>query len=329
MTDSQPHFSSNVSCSAHLLPWEDAPAGDRPVWRSSQNPIIPRFPLPGFHSVYNSAVVSWKDGFAGVFRVEHLNNASFLHRGFSQDGVSWEIDPAPIAFQNENSGTLPVKSGYDPRLCKVNDDYLVTWCNTAQGATIGLGRTRDFENFSFVGDCFLPYNRNGVMFPRKINGMYKMLSRPSDNAHTLFGDIHLSESPDLIYWGRHKQVMKAKTNPWENVKIGPGPIPIETPDGWLMIYHAVRGLCNGFSYSMGAALLDLEDPSKVIVRGKNFLMTPETIYETTGVTPNVIFPCSCLMDESDGRLAIYYGAADTCLALCFSTVERILDYIQS
>lgn len=329
MTPSQLKYPTNVTCPGNLLPWEPPPSEDRPVWRYSQNPILPRFSVPGLHSIYNSAVVYREGGFAGVFRAEHLNNASFLHRGFSEDGIQWTVDPDPISFQNEDPATLPVGRGYDPRVCKVGEEYLVTWCNTAQGATIGLGRTADFETFRFIGDCFLPFNRNGVMFPRKINGTYRLLSRPSDNGHTPFGDIYVSESPDLIHWGRHRLVMQAKTSPWENVKIGPGPIPIETPEGWLLIYHAVRGLCNGFLYSMGAALLDLEDPSKVLARGKNFLMTPEAPYETAGVTPNVVFPCSCLLDESSGRLAIYYGAADTSLALCFSTVDRILDAIRS
>lgn len=329
MSNSQSVKPSNVTCPADVLPWEEPPSGDRPVWRYSKNPIIQRFPACGLHSIYNSAVVFRKDGFAGVFRAEHLNNSSHLHRGFSEDGLNWQVQPEPISFQNEDPGARPVSGGYDPRVCKMGDEYLITWCNTAQGATIGLGRTRDFETFRFVGDCFLPFNRNGVMFPRKINGKYMMLSRPSDNGHTPFGDIYVSESPDLIYWGRHRLVMRKGANPWENVKIGPGPIPIETPEGWLLIYHGVRGLCNGFLYSMGAVLLDLEDPSKVIARGKNWLLTPEATYETVGVTPNVVFPCSCLLEESSGRLAIYYGAADCSLGLCFSSVERILNFIKS
>lgn len=315
-------------CPLNLLPWQDPPSNDIPVWRYSQNPIIPRRPQPGINSVYNSAVVPWKDGFAGIFRVENMSKASHIHKGFSADGINWTVDPEPIAFTNESPHSLPVKKGYDPRICKIGSEYLITWCNTAQGATIGLGRTTDFKNFSFVGDCFLPYNRNGVLFPRKINGKYVMLSRPSDTGHTPFGDIYISESPDLVYWGRHRLVMRSKQAEWEIVKIGPGPTPIETKEGWLLIYHGVRGLCNGFIYSMGAALLDLDNPSKVIARCRHFLLNPEELYETTGETTNVVFPCSCLVNNETGKMAIYYGAADSCLGLCFSTVDRMLDYIK-
>jgi beta-1,4-mannooligosaccharide/beta-1,4-mannosyl-N-acetylglucosamine phosphorylase len=156
-----------------------------------------------------------------------------------------------------------------------------------------------------------------------------MLNRPSDTAHTPFGDIYLSQSKDLIYWGRHKWVMgKGGNGWWQGTKIGAGPVPIETKEGWLLFYHGVSWTCNGYVYSMGAVILDIDDPSKVLYRTRDYLLTPEKSYETTGFVPNVIFPCANLYDADTGKIAIYYGAADTYTAIVFGQVDEIIDYIK-
>jgi beta-1,4-mannooligosaccharide/beta-1,4-mannosyl-N-acetylglucosamine phosphorylase len=200
------------------------------------------------------------------------------------------------------------------------------WCTHFAGApTIGLGKTKDFKTFTRLENAFLPHNRNGVLFPRKINGNYVLLSRPSDNGHTPFGDIYLSESPDMVYWGKHRGVMRAGGS-WQALKIGAGPIPIETDEGWLMIFHGVVLTCNGFVYSFGSALLDLENPSKVLYRSNQYLLMPEVEYETVGFVPNVCFPCATLCDADTGRLAIYYGTADTNTGIAFGTVDEIIAF---
>ncbi len=159
--------------------------------------------------------------------------------------------------------------------------------------------------------------------------MYKLLSRPSDSGHTPFGDIFISESPDLIYWGRHKWVMgKGGKGWWQGTKIGSGPVPIETTEGWLLFYHGVSGTCNGFVYSFGAAILDIDEPSRVKYRCGNYLLTPEKQYEVTGFVPNVAFPCQNIYDAQTGRIAIYYGAADTYTALAFCQVDEVIAYIK-
>ncbi len=177
-------------------------------------------------------------------------------------------------------------------------------------------------------NAFLPYNRNGVLFPRKINGKYAMLSRPSDTGHTPFGDIFYSESPDMCHWGCHRYVMGTKPWTWQSTKIGAGPIPIETREGWLMIYHGVLTSCNGFVYSMGAALLDLDEPWKVIYRAAPYLLSPQEIYECVGDMPNVVFPCAALTDAETGRIAVYYGAADTVTCLAYTQVDELVEYIK-
>ncbi|MEM7387389.1 MAG: glycoside hydrolase family 130 protein, partial [Verrucomicrobiota bacterium] len=207
--------------------------------------------------------------------------------------------------------------------------YYVTWCNNYHGYTIGMGHTTDFVNFHQEENITLPFNRNGVLFPRKINGQYAMLSRPSDTGHTPFGDIFYSSSPDLIYWGKHRFVMGTMAHSWQSTKIGAGPNPIETTEGWLLFYHGVLTSCNGFVYSMGAALVDLEEPWKVIHRSKPYLLSPQTLYECVGDVPNVAFPCAALTDAATGRIAIYYGCADTVTGLAFCQVDEVLEFLKN
>ena len=190
---------------------------------------------------------------------------------------------------------------YDPRVTWLEDRYYVTWCSGYHGPTIGLAYTHDFETFRQLDHAFLPFNRNGVLFPRRIGGRYAILSRPSDGGHTPFGDVFYSESPDLVHWGRHRDVLAPVPLTWESTKVGAGPTPIETDEGWLVLYHGVLTSCNGFVYSMGAALLDLDEPWKVVARGSRYLLSPRAPYEQVGDVPNVVFPCAALVDrEADG-----------------------------
>jgi beta-1,4-mannooligosaccharide/beta-1,4-mannosyl-N-acetylglucosamine phosphorylase len=248
--------------------------------------------------------------------------------GSSEDGLTWTIEEERISFVDENGDSFMPNYAYDPRLVKVEDTYYIIWCTDFYGAALGLAKTDDFKTFVRLENPMLPFNRNGVLFPRKINDNYVMLSRPSDSGHTPFGDIFLSESPDLVYWGKHRHVMsKGGQGWWQSVKIGGGPAPIETSEGWLMFYHGVTGTCNGFVYSMGAVILDLDEPSKVKYRSSNFVLTPEKWYEEQGFVDNVIFPCATLHDAETGRIAIYYGAADTYVGVAYTTVEEIVHYV--
>ncbi|WP_268626524.1 glycoside hydrolase family 130 protein [Paenibacillus alvei] len=311
------------------MPWEERPEGHRDVlWRYSQNPVIPRDLLPNSNSIFNSAVVPFEDGFAGVFRCDDRNRYMRLHAGFSKDGINWDINHEPLTFECDDPEIGNFIEGYDPRVCWIEDRYYVTWCNIYHGPTIGVAYTYDFKTFHQLENAFLPYNRNGVMFPRKINGNYAMVSRPSDTGHTPFGDIFYSESPDMEFWGRHRHVM-APMGGWQSKKVGAGPIPIETSEGWLMIYHGVLNSCNGFVYAFGAAILDLDEPWKVKYRSEPYLLQPSTLYECVGDVPNVAFPCASLVDAATGRIAIYYGAADTVTALAFGYVDEIIEFVKN
>lgn len=314
------------------IPWYPQPKGNNePFWRYENNPIINRHDQKNSNSIFNSAVVPYKDGFAGVFRCDSRSISMNLFAGFSKDGINWKIEDDPIKLQGIEDEILNKEFRYDPRVCYIDDRYYVTWCNGYHGPTIGMAYTYDFKEFFQLENCFLPYNRNGVLFPRKINGKFMLMSRPSDTGHTPFGDIFVSQSNDLEYWGHHRYMMgniNDDKSAWQSTKIGPGPIPIETEEGWLLIYHGVITTCNGFVYRIGGAILDIDEPWKVKYRTKDYLMGPEMPYECMGDVPNVVFPCTCLCDGKTNKLTMYYGSADTVTSMAFSTVDILIDYIK-
>ena len=194
------------------MPWEERPVGSKEImWRYSANPIIGRDALSTSNSIFNSAVIPFKKGeynYAGVFRCDDTNPDECMLRVTAKAKSEAEAEEMLRGAIEE---VMPVIGewvyGYDPRVTKIGDRYYVTWCNGYHGPTIGVAWTEDFETFRQLENAFLPYNRNGVLFPRKIRGNFAMLSRPSDTGHTPFGDIFYSESPDMEFWGRHRHVM--------------------------------------------------------------------------------------------------------------------------
>jgi len=314
------------------MPWEDRPVTDRKetMWRYSANPVIPRNLTAASNSIFNSAVVPFKGSFAGVFRCDDTSRRMNIHCGKSKDGIHWTIENDPIVFVKSDPAIPDSDYKYDPRVVWVEDRWWIIWCNGYHGASIGMGYSFDFETFFQIENPLMPYNRNGVLFPRKIGGKFALLSRPSDSGHTPFGDIFYSESPDMTYWGKHRHVMSTlgSESPWQSTKVGAGPAPIETSEGWLLFYHGVLTSCNGFVYSFSACLLDLDEPWKVIARARPYLISPQKSYECIGDVPNVAFPCAALVDGDTGRVAVYYGCADTCTGIALGMVDEIVDFVK-
>ncbi|MDD5073181.1 MAG: glycoside hydrolase family 130 protein [Candidatus Omnitrophica bacterium] len=290
------------------------------------NPIITAKAVPRANSIHNSAIVRFGDEYRGIFRVDEIDLNYTLHLGRSRDGVKWDIEADPIKMKSGDPEVFVTDHSYDPRVTKLGDTYYVTWCNAgAQGPCIGLATTKDFKAFKQLENPLPPANRNCVIFPEKIDGKFAMLHRPSDRGHTPFGDVFYAESPDLVHWGHHRFVLGPKGG-WQSTKVGPGPHPIRTKDGWLLIYHGVWTSCNGYIYSAGGALLDLKKPWKVLYRTRDYLMYPSEIYERVGDVPNVLFPSSAVV-EGD-RLRLYYGCADTCIGMAEASVSEIVKFIK-
>lgn len=300
-----------------------------PIWRYSENPIIGRNPVKGVARIFNSAVMPYGDAFIGVFRGEQTNGIPYIYLGHSKDAIHWDFEENKIPFVDENGDPFMPIYAYDPRLVKVEDTYYIIWCQDFYGAAIGMAKTTDFKTFTRIENPFLPFNRNAVLFPRKINGNFMMLSRPSDSGHTPFGDIFLSESPDLVYWGKHRHVMGKGSEWWESLKIGGGAAPIETSEGWLLFYHGVSGTCNGYVYSIGGAILDIDNPSIVKYRCENFLLTWKS-----GMRREVSFRTYAshaqpFMTAHPERSPSIMALQTATLALRFTKLDEIVDYIKT
>jgi beta-1,4-mannooligosaccharide/beta-1,4-mannosyl-N-acetylglucosamine phosphorylase len=296
--------------------------------RYKGNPIITAKEVPRANSIHNSAIVRFGEGYAGIFRVDEIDFNFTMHVGRSKEGIKWQIDPNIMHIENSDPYLTVKDRTYDPRVTRIDDTYYVTWClDSPQGPCIGMATTKDFRTFRQKENITLPANRNCVLFPRKIDGKYAMLSRPSDRGHTPFGDIFYSESPDLTYWGCHRFVFGTVESSWQSTKTGPGPIPIETEEGWLLIYHGVWTSCNGYLYYVGGALLDLEKPWKVLYRTKDYLLAPTEVYERVGDVPNVVFPSSAVLNGN--ILRVYYGCADTCISMAEAKIGDVVDFIKT
>lgn len=275
---------------------------------------------------FNAGVVKNGDEYLMLFRNDHGDyenqklTGTFIGLARSKNGLDFTVDP-DIRFEYSDGDIWRV---YDPRITYIDGQAIVCFAaDTRHGIRGGIALTDDFKTYNIIS-LSAPDNRNMVLFPEKIGGNYVRLERPMP-VYSRGGDrfdMWLSESPDLIYWGKTRLVMGVEDMPYCNDKLGPGAPPLKTPEGWLVFLHVVdvddsRGK-NGWEgrwikrYSIGVALLDLEDPSKVIGYSKRPLMVPETYDEVTeGFRTNVLFPCGALLEDEGKTVRIYYGAADT------------------
>lgn len=310
------------------------------VHRYEGNPVISAKDVPyAADLIFNAGVIKYKGQYVMVFRndYDYIGGTQFTGTNIglatSPDGIQWNVYEKPC-FELKDDEIL---RAYDPRLTVIEDKVYATFAvDTRHGLRGGIASTEDFIHYDILS-LSVPDNRNMVLFPEKINGMYMRLERPMP-VYSRGGDrfdIWISESPDLIYWGNSKLVSGVEDYPFANNKIGPGAPPVRTERGWLALTHVVdldksRGK-NGWEdiwqkrYCGGIMLLDLEDPSKVLGVYGQPLLAPETDYELKdGFRTNTIFPTGLIV-EDDGTAKIYYGAADTVVALATAKVDDLID----
>ncbi len=294
--------------------------------RYEGNPILTAqdFPRP-VNSVFNAGAAKCGDEYILLNRVQGLDGTSCLWVARSRDGYHFTPDPEP-AMTPSTEGPFACYEEHgieDPRITKIDDIYYVVYvCYSPFDCRVGLALTRDFQAFERVGLVSLPDNKDAALFPEKIGGRYARLDRPMT---TISGrrDIWISYSPDLLYWGDARVVMTPRPGRWDSAKIGTGAPPIKTEKGWLLIYHGVRGTASSQIYRLGVALLDLEDPSKVVGRAKEAILYPTAPEDFLGDVGNVVFTDGAIL-EDDGELKIYYGAADQVMCLATANVDDLV-----
>ncbi|CAM4495872.1 putative GH43/DUF377 family glycosyl hydrolase [Paenibacillus endophyticus] len=253
-----------------------------------------------------------KDG-----RTVMLTSLSHLRVARSKDGVHFDIEPQPALFPESALEAWGIE---DPRVTQLGDIYYITYsAASAHGVGVGLAETRDFRTFKRRGLMLAPENKDVMIFPEKINGKYYALHRPVPKS---FGspEMWIAESPDLDHWGNHRLLMGLSEQGWDSARMGGGAVPIRTERGWLVLYH---GADSTHRYCMGAALLDLESPSKVIARSRFPVLEPEAAYEVNGFFGKVVFSCGALLWDQTVRM--YYGAADEVMAVVDIPLEDIFN----
>lgn len=293
--------------------------------RHPENPILTPDDLPfDAYTVFNAGVTHFNEKILLLLRTETRELKTSFHVATSDDGVHFDVNSEPITYplsDLEKHGTRAHR--FDMRITPLEGTFYVchaVWLDP-WGSCIAIAKTDDFVNFKQIS-MSVPSNRNAVLFPEKINGKYVRLERPQDVNGS--GSTWTSESSDLIHWGNPRPVKLPSVN-WGPKKNGPGCIPIKTTEGWLEIYHATNITASTENYYLGATLLDLKDPSKVIAAPKEFILAAEEIYECVGQVPNVVFTGgACVTNE--GKLNIYYGGADTRMCLAQTTVSELVEF---
>ncbi len=298
-----------------------------PFKRYPNNPIIRREDIPYIcNTVFNAAACKFNGEYLLLLRVEDLYGKSHLTLARSTNGIKFKICEKPWIISSTDPKFEPYERFgiEDPRITPIDGKYFITYSAYGPyGVRIGIGVTEDFKKFDRICLATEVDNKDGVLFPEKIKGKYVMITRPSGGILKR-GDMWISFSPDLIHWGEAKVLMFFSPGMWGTQKVGASVPPIKTDDGWLVIFHGVKNTGFGSIYRVGAMLLDLEDPTKIIGFTQHYILGPEEPYERIGDTPNVVFPCGAIL-ENNGELKLYYGVADTAIALATARVEEVLE----
>lgn len=299
--------------------------------RSEHNPILQASDFPGIvNAVFNAGAARYNGQTVLLVRVEDRSGLSKLMVVVSDDGVTnWQVDPERGLFPDIDS--FEERWGVeDPRITQIDDMYYITYTGFSEaGPLICLATTRDFVDFERHGMLLPPEDKNSALFPVQFGGRWALIHRPSAYGPAAGAHIWLSYSPDLKHWGDGRVIIPAREGGWWDAnKVGIGPPPLLTRQGWLVCYHGVRQTAAGHRYRLGLALLSARDPGVVLARSNEWVFAALEPYEQTGDVPGVVFPCGWLLSEDGEQVNMYYGAADTSLCLATAEVQRLLDHVQ-
>jgi predicted GH43/DUF377 family glycosyl hydrolase len=301
--------------------------------RHPANPILTAadWPYP-VHSVFNAGVTRLRDGTTLLLcRVEDRRGLSHLCAARSKNGRDgWIIDEQPTFPADPEKYPEELWGVEDPRITFVDElgKYVIAYTAYSKGGPgVALATTADFRSFQRLGLVMQPDDKDAALLPRRIDGNFALIHRPmaDSGAH-----VWLSLSPDLSNWGSHKLMLQARRGGWWDAnKVGLSPPLIETSRGWLMIYHGVRHTGGGCLYRLGLALFDLQHPDRLLVRGDSWIFGPEAPYERVGDVGNVAFPCGYTIDADGDGINLYYGAADSTMALATGSIKELLAWLDA
>lgn len=298
--------------------------------RHPDNPILSPsdWPYP-VNAVFNPGATDFKGDTLLLVRVEDMRGFSHLTVARSSNGrTDWRIAPQPTMLPDEK--IQEEQYGLeDPRIVYLSEErrYAITYVSfSGGGPVVSLAMTEEFETFHRVGGLLPPEDKDACLFPRRFGGRYVLIHRPiiRSEAH-----IWMCFSPDLKHWGDHRIVIPRRARWWDCHKVGLGTQPIETNEGWLIIYHGVRAAASGSLYRVGLALLDLDEPWRLICRSDKWVLSPSTPYEQVGDVPGVVFPTGAVVDTRSNELRVYYGAADKVVALATANLAEVLSFCKA
>ena len=299
--------------------------------RHDKNPILTAadWPYPA-HTVFNPGVARLSDGSTLLLcRVEDYTGISHLCAARSPNGVDgWVIDAASALRPDPENHPEEFWGIEDPRITFVQElgKFVVAFtAYSKSGPGVALATTRDFRSYERLGLVMQPHDKDAALLPRRIGGNFALIHRPMTE---LDAHIWISYSPDLLAWGGHKLMLQARRGGfWDANHVGLTAPPIETPRGWLMLYHGVRHTASGALYRVGLALFALDEPERCLLRGSSWFFGPEAPYERAGDVGNVVFPTGYTLDADGDTVNLYYGAADSTIALATGSVHVLLSWL--
>jgi predicted GH43/DUF377 family glycosyl hydrolase len=282
-------------------------------------------------AVFNPGAIKFNNEILLLVRVEDRQGYSHLTIAKSKDGkTNWQINPGPVLTAEPEFGEA-IFGLEDPRIVWLEErrEYIITYVSffdkvTGEPPGISMIATKDFLNFQRLGRKLMPFNKDASLFPKTIKGCYALINRPIVEGRA---DIWVSFSRDLDFWGKDRVLIPTRHRAWDSNRVGLAPPPIETQDGWLIIYHGARDTASGTIYRVGLALLDLET-LEIISRSSDWVLGPKESYERVGEADDVVFPCGAVIDEKTNELLVYYGAADSVVAIATTNLNDILAYLK-
>ncbi len=292
------------------------------IHRWEGNPLIHIDEVPfKCIDILNAGVTRYGNQYLLLITVESLQGRCRLHLARSTDGINFHVEAEPLIAEAKSGPfamyeTLGIR---DPRITQIDGTYYITYAaDCDHGVRLALASTKDFKTVKRVAIISQPDTKNGALFPRKINGRYAMLVRPSPGHN-----VWIEYSDDLMFWGAPQVVMTPRDRFWDMHRVGIAAPPVEIDEGWLFIYYGQKITSAGPLMRLGAAVLDRDEPSKVLARSNIPILSPRQKYERVGDVGNIVFSCGMVL-EDDGEVKVYYGAADSCICLATATLDQIV-----